>query len=141
VNKSLAAVLGGILVLCAAPALAQDRPVDVSSVEVTADVNVRLSVVLGGDVAPDVVVVSAPLGLTCGGAAFQYTPKENRQCWLWVRRNRPVLLSAQGTGRYGIDWKVRWVGCEPIDNGPVCRVTPGEEVEVAAIITRSPTTP
>lgn len=139
--KALAAALLGASFLFAGPALAQDRPVDVSSVEVTADTSVRLSVVVAGDVEARTTIVSAPLGLTCGGADFQYTPKENRQCWLWVRRNRPVLLAAQGQGRYGVDWTVRWVGCEPIENGSVCRVSPTGETEVAAIVSRTGANP
>lgn len=112
-------------------------PTDVDGVTVVATADVRLTMAVGGDMAADVVVTSAPIGLNCGAAMFQYTPKENRQCWLWVRRNRPVVLTAQSLGRYGVDWTVQWVGCEPLGNGAACRVSPGAELEVAAIFSRA----
>lgn len=76
---------------------------------------------------------SAPVGIRCGGALFQYMNIENRQCWLWVRRNQPVMLTAQGKGVFGRDWTVSWAGCEPVAGGPACMLTPSGEAVVAAV--------
>lgn len=141
-KRLVAAATIGCATLClpgtalAQSAAASTRATEVDGVTIVATAEVRLTVAVGGDMAPDVVVTSAPIGLNCGAALFQYTPKENRQCWLWVRRNRPVVLTAQSLGRYGVDWGVQWVGCEPLANGAACRVSPKEELEVAAIFTR-----
>lgn len=132
---ALALVLSGAPGLAAAPVAPDVTQVD--SITVTAGADVRLTVAVAGDVGPDVVVTSAPIGLNCGGALFQYTPRENRQCWLWVRRNRPVVLAAQGLGRFGVDWSVQWVGCEPLANGAACQATPAAETEVTAIFSRT----
>jgi hypothetical protein len=107
--------------------------VEVDSLTVIASADVRLTIALGGDVAPDQVVTSAPVGIRCGGAMFQYTTSENRLCWLWVRRNQPVMLTAQGKGVFGRDWTVTWSGCEPVAGGPACILTPAGEAVVAAV--------
>lgn len=109
------------------------EPVDVDSLTVFASTDVRVTVAIGGDVSVDQVVSSAPVGVRCGGAMFQYTNVENRQCWLWVRRNQPVILTAQGKGVYGRDWSVVWSGCEPVAGGPACTLTPSGEAVVAAV--------
>lgn len=109
------------------------EPVDVDSLTVFASTDVRVTVAIGGDVSVDQVVSSAPVGVRCGGAMFQYTNVENRQCWLWVRRNQPVILTAQGKGVYGRDWSVVWSGCEPVGGGPACTLTPSSEAVVAAV--------
>lgn len=109
------------------------EPVDVDSLTVFASPDVRVTVAIGGDVSVDQVVSSAPVGVRCGGAMFQYTNVENRQCWLWVRRNQPVILTAQGKGVYGRDWSVAWSGCEPVAGGPACTLTPSGEAVVAAV--------
>lgn len=136
-----AATIGCATLLLSGTAFAQSgaattRATEVDGVTIVANADVRLTMAVGGDMAPDVVVTSAPIGLNCGAAMFQYTPKENRQCWLWVRRNRPVVLTAQSLGRYGVDWKVEWVGCEPLANGAACQVSPRNEMEVAAVFSR-----
>lgn len=134
------AAFGLALFLAPAVALAQgvkmDAPVDVSSVTVAPSAEVRISVVVGGDVNFQTTVVSAPLGINCGGAAFQYTTKENRQCWLWVRRHHPVILTAQVDGRFGQDWTVTWIGCEPTAGGAACTLDPTVETEIGAVFTR-----
>lgn len=131
----LAAGIGAALCLTSGAALAapQSTPVEVDSLTVTASADVRLTIALGGDVAVDQVVTSAPVGILCGGAMFQYTTSENRQCWLWVRRNQPVMLTAQGKGVFGRDWTVTWSGCEAVAGGPACSLTPSGETVVAAV--------
>lgn len=109
------------------------EPTDVDSLTVFASTDVRVTVAIGGDISVDQVVSSAPVGVRCGGAMFQYTNVENRQCWLWVRRNQPVILTAQGKGVYGRDWSVVWSGCEPVAGGPACTLTPSGEAVVAAV--------
>ncbi len=108
----------------------------VSELEITAAADVRLSVAAGGDMDPKTYVVSAPVGVTCGGAEYRYVTQENRQCWLWVRRNSEVVLTAQSTGGYGSAWTVEWVGCKPIGNGSACVLNPSVETSVAALFTR-----
>ncbi len=117
----------------AAPAAPASQPTDVDSVTVFASTDVRLTIAIGGNVTPDQVVTSAPVGIRCGGALFQYMNIENRQCWLWVRRNQAVMLTAQGKGEFGRDWTVAWNGCEPVAGGPACRLTPAGESVVAAV--------
>lgn len=108
----------------------------VDGVTVLAATDVRLTAVVGGDITAGAYVASAPVGLRCGGAAHEYTTRENRQCWLWVRRNSEVLLTAQAEGRYGVDWTIQWVGCEPLANGTVCALKSAVETQVAAVFTR-----
>lgn len=130
-------VLTVLTSLGAGPAAAAiSEPTDVGSVTVIADLDVRLSVAIGGDVAEDTFVSSAPVGLTCGGSQYQYMARENRQCWLRVRRRSPIILTAQANGRYGTDWSVQWVGCEPIANGAACTLSARDEAQVAALFTR-----
>lgn len=130
------------LIVCLAAGAALAEPADpnaVATVEgmtIVADLDVRLSVVVGGDVAADTYVGSAPGGLACGGTEFQYQSRQNRQCWLRIRRKSPVILTAQAQGRYGQDWTVEWVGCEPIANGAACRLQAQDETLVAALFTR-----
>jgi hypothetical protein len=121
------------LISGAALAAPASQPTDVDSITVFASTDVRLTIALGGDVTPEQVVTSAPVGIRCGGALFQYMNIENRQCWLWVRRNQPVMLTAQGKGVFGRDWTVAWSGCEPVAGGPACRLTPAGETVVAAV--------
>ena len=103
---------------------------------IVADTDVRVSIAVGGDISEDTYVASAPPGLACGGAQYQYMTRENRQCWLRVRRKTPVVLTAQNTGHYGVDWSVQWVGCEPIGNGAACTLTAQDEAQVVALFTR-----
>jgi hypothetical protein len=130
-----AAGFGAALCLTSGAALAapQTPPTEVDSLTVFASTDVRLTVALGGDIAPDQMVVSAPVGIRCSGALFDYINSETRQCWLWVRRNQPVMLTAQGRGVYGRDWSVVWSGCEPVAGGPACTFTPAGEAVVAAV--------
>ena len=133
----LAAGFGAALCLLSGTALAAPaQPTDVDGLTVIASADVRLTVALGGDVTAEQVVTSAPVGIRCGGALFQYTNVENRQCWLWVRRNQPVILTAQGSGVYGRDWTVVWSGCEPVAGGPACTLTPKQEAVVAPVFSR-----
>ncbi len=131
----LAAGLCAALCLTSGAALAapQSPPTEVDSLTVFASTDVRLTIALGGDVASDQMVTSAPVGIRCGGALFEYMNSDNRQCWLWVRRNQPVMLTAQGRGVYGRDWSVAWSGCEPVAGGPACTLTPAGEAVVAAV--------
>ena len=130
-----AAGIGAALCLTsgAAHAASASQPTDVEAVTVIASTDVRLTVALGGEITVDQVVTSAPVGIRCGSALFEYMNSENRQCWLWVRRNQPVMLTAQGKGVYGRDWAVVWSGCEPVAGGPACLVTPSGEAVVAAV--------
>ncbi len=125
------AVAGGAM---AATAAAGSTVVD--ELVIVADTDVRLMVAVGGDITDDTYVASAPPGLACGGAQYQYTTRENRQCWLRIRRKSPVILTAQAKGHYGVDWSVQWVGCEPIGNGAACTLSAADEVQVAALFTR-----
>jgi len=113
-------------------------PTDVDGVVIVADIEVRLSVAVGGDVGENTYVASAPAGLTCGGVQYQYMTRENRQCWLRSRRKTPIILTAQNNGHYGVDWSVQWVGCEPIGNGAACTLNAQDESKVVALFTRSP---
>ncbi|MDO9223757.1 MAG: hypothetical protein Q7U20_08620 [Caulobacter sp.] len=108
----------------------------VEGVTVVADLDVRMVVAVGGDVDASTYVASAPPGLACGGAQYQYMTKENRQCWLRIKRKAPIVLTAQANGHYGSDWTVQWVGCEPIANGAACTLSARDEVQVVALFTR-----
>ncbi len=135
-RSMFAAGCGAALFLFAGAASAAQGGTEVDSVTVFAPTDVRLTLAVGGQMAPDQYVTSAPVGLRCGGAEYQYDTSENRQCWLWVRRNQPVMLTAQGRGAYGQDWTVTWSGCEPVAGGPACLLTPKQEAVVAAVFTR-----
>ena len=108
----------------------------VDGVTVVADLDVRLVVAVGGDIGETTYVASAPPGLACGGVQYQYMTQSNRQCWLRIKRRTPVILTAQASGRYGVDWSVQWVGCEPVANGAACTVTAQAEAQVVALFTR-----
>ncbi len=129
-------IAGVALSLVAAAASAASVANEVDSVTVFASTDVRLTVAVGGQMTPDQYVTSAPVGIRCGGAEFQYDPRANHQCWLWVRRNQPLVLTAQGRGVYGQDWTVVWSGCEPVAGGPACTLTPKQEAVVAAVFSR-----
>jgi hypothetical protein len=122
----------GLAALIAGPALAQT---DVSGVEIRADNSVILRVAVSGDMGPKTVVVSdGVVGVNCGPDAYKYTEHENRQCWVWVRRSRPVVLSTKGMkGAQGRDWSVAWTGCEVLDDGAACRINPEKETNVSAM--------
>lgn len=124
----------------AAPALAQSAaPVDLSAVEVRAINNVIVRVNASGDMGPSTVVWGDVAGINCGPDQYKYTPHQNRQCWVWVRRNSPVKLTIKGMkGSFGADWKVAWGGCQVVDNGAACTLKPGEDAEVSAVITGTP---
>lgn len=128
----------GLWLLATGAALAAPvaAPTDLDGVVVVADIDVRLSVAVGGDVNENTFVASAPAGLTCGGVQYQYMSRENRQCWLRSRRKTPIILTAQNNGHYGVDWTVQWVGCEPIGNGAACALNAQDESQVVALFTR-----
>ena len=128
--------IGAFLAATTPTLAAPDAPVDLSGVEVAADLSVRLTVALAGDMTEQTFVTSAPSMLNCGGAQFRFEKGEARSCWVWTRRRKPVLLAAQANGRYGVDWKVTWTGCQPIDTGAVCQLTPEAETLVSATISR-----
>ena len=109
----------------------------VDGVTVVADLDVRLVVAVGGDIGENTYVASAPPGLACGGVQYQYMTQSNRQCWLRIKRRTPVILTAQANGRYGVDWSVQWVGCEPIANGAACTITAQGEAQIVALFTRN----
>ena len=109
----------------------------VDGVTVVADLDVRLVVAVGGDIGENTYVASAPPGLACGGVQYQYMTQSNRQCWLRIKRRTPVILTAQANGRYGVDWSVQWVGCEPIANGAACTITAQGEAQLVALFTRN----
>jgi len=127
---------GAALLLGTGSASAAQAPTDVDGITVYAATDVRLTLAIGGEITPGQVVTSAPVGMNCGGAEYRYSTRENRQCWLWVRRNQPVILTAQGEGAYGRDWTVVWSGCEPVAGGPACLLTPKQEAVVAAVFSR-----
>lgn len=131
------AVLSAVLALIsAAPAVAADPVTEVSGVDVVADLNVRLLVDVSGDMQPDTVVVSDLVGVNCGADAYKYTPHEVRQCWVWVRRRKPVVLTARASGEYGRDWNVRWSGCQVSGDGRSCTTAITSETQIAANFTR-----
>ncbi len=109
----------------------------VDGVTVVADLDVRLVVAVGGDIGENTYVASAPPGLACGGVQYQYMTQSNRQCWLRIKRRTPVILTAQANGRYGVDWSVQWVGCEPIATGAACTITAQGEAQIVALFTRN----
>lgn len=110
-------------------------PTEVDSLTVTASAEVRVSLVAGGDIDDQTYVISAPVGLACGGFQYRHSKDPTRQCWVWVRRNKPTMLAAQAPGRYGVDWTVEWAGCNPV-GGAACEVVPGDDVSVAAVFKR-----
>lgn len=122
-----------------AVARAQDRPVDLSEVEVRGVNTVILRVKVSGDLGPSTVVLGDVAGINCGPDKYLYTPHENRQCWVWVHRHDPVTLSARGMkGAFGADWKVAWSGCKVIDGGARCIIAPDEDSEVSAVFSGTP---
>lgn len=123
--------------LVAGPVLAQT---EVSEVVIRADDTVILRVNVSGDMGPKTVVRSDDVvGINCGPDAYKWTPHENRQCWVWVRKSKTVLLSAQGMkGRFGQDWSVAWSGCEVLDGGAACRIVPTDETTVGAVFRGQP---
>lgn len=132
------AACGAALSLFAGAALAaQGATPEVDSLTIYAPTDVRLTLAVGGQMTRDQVVTSAPVGLHCGGDEYKYETAQSHQCWLWVRRNQPVVLTAQAHGAYGADWTVAWSGCEPVAGGPACIVTPSKEAVVAAVFTRN----
>lgn len=121
-----------VALLFSTPALAVETTV--AEVIVAApDNTVRLDVVISGDTGPRTVIVSDRPGINCGPDQYKYTQGENRQCWVWVRRSRPVLLSAKGMkGQFGQDWNIDWTGCDVQDGGARCRVLSEEDNTVTA---------
>jgi hypothetical protein len=130
------ALIAAGLWAAAGAALAAPSATTVDGVTVVADLDVRMVMAIGGDVDANTYVASAPPGLACGGAQYQYMTQENRQCWLRIKRKAPVILTAQASGHYGSDWTVQWVGCQPIANGAACTLTAQDEVQVVALFTR-----
>lgn len=116
-------------------AMQNAAPTEVESLTVTASAEVRVSLAAGGDIDEQTYVVSAPGGLACGGFMYRHSKDPTRQCWVWVRRNKPAMLAAQAPGRFGVDWTVEWGGCTPI-GGAACEVVPGDDVAVAAVFKR-----
>lgn len=139
-SRSIAGLVGICLWIFAGAALAETADprtaTTVDGVTVVADMDVRIVVAIGGDVDENTFVASGPPGLACGGAEYQYMTRENRQCWLRIKRKTPVVLTAQSNGHYGVDWQVEWVGCEPIANGAACSLVAKDEVQVVALFTR-----
>ncbi|MBI1406611.1 MAG: hypothetical protein GC145_10850 [Caulobacter sp.] len=120
-------------------ARAQDRPVDLSEVEVRGINTVILRIKVSGDLGPASVVLGDVAGINCGAPQYLYTPHENRQCWVWVQRHSPVTLSIRGMkGAFGTDWKVAWNGCKVIDGGARCVIAPDEDSEVSAVFSGTP---
>ncbi len=137
---SIGLIAAGLCLLAggaeAATAASPAPPTDVDGVVIVADTTVRLSVAVGGDINDNTYVTSAPSGVNCGGAEYRYQTRENRQCWVRIRRRTPIILTAQNNGRFGVDWTVQWVGCEPIGNGAACTLSAQDESQVAALFTR-----
>lgn len=129
-------VAGFCLLASGAEAATATSPTEVEGVVIVADTDVRLSIAVGGDISENTFVASAPPGLACGGAHYQFLTRESRQCWLRVRRKTPVYLTAQNDGRYGVDWTVQWVGCEPVGNGAACTLNAQDEAQVVALFMR-----
>ncbi|MDB5469385.1 MAG: hypothetical protein JWR84_945 [Caulobacter sp.] len=132
-------ILAGATVaaVLACPALAQT---EVSEVQIRADNTVILRVNVSGDMGPKTVVVSDDVvGINCGPDAYKWTEHENRQCWVWVRKSKTVLLGAKGMkGQFGKDWSVAWSGCEVLDGGKACRIVPENETTVGAVFQGQP---
>lgn len=135
--KRILAAAAVLTALVAAPTLAQT---EVSEVLIRGDNTVILRVNVSGNLGPRSVVVSDDVvGINCGPDAYKYTPHENRQCWVWVRKSKTVLLSAKGMkGQFGKDWSVAWSGCEVLDGGKACRIVPENETIVGAVFTGKP---
>lgn len=136
---AIAVAVAGCVAGFAGSALAAQTtaPTDLPPVTITASAEVRLSVAAGGDLDDDTFVTSAPVGVACGGWMYRHSQNPDRQCWLWVRRNKPVMLSAQAPGRFGVDWTVEWAGCTPVAGGGACELTPGDDAQVAAVFRRT----
>ncbi len=131
-------ILGaGLAALIAGPALAET---EVSGIVVRADNTVILRVAVSGDMGPKTVVVGEDVvGINCGADAYRYTEHENRQCWVWLGRGKPVVLGVRGMqGAHGRDWSVAWTGCEVVQDGAGCRINPGNETIVRAHFSGTP---
>lgn len=137
--KYLAAGLLGLAVAGAASVGAAAPVTIVDEVVVVNDNNVILRVEVSGDLGPRTVVVGDAPGLNCGGRAFRFNVGEMRQCWAWVPRRTRIRLTAKGMrGAYG-DWTVRWQGCEVVEGGAACLISPrSKETLVAAHFTGAP---
>jgi hypothetical protein len=135
--KRIVATAALLIALAASPALAET---EVSELQIVGDNTVILRVNVSGDLGPTSVVFSDDVvGINCGPEIYKYTPHENRQCWVWVRKSKTVLLGARGMkGQFGKDWSVAWTGCEVIDGGKGCRIVPNVETNVGAVFTGQP---
>lgn len=133
IAAGLCLLAGGAGAETAAPSAS---PTDLEGIVIVADTDVRVSIAVAGDLGESTFVTSAPPGMACGGARYQYMTRENRQCWLRMRRKAPLVLAAQSEGRYGVDWTVQWVGCEPVGNGAACTLNAQDESQVVALFTR-----
>ena len=125
----MAAGLAVLLVAGSALAAQYDIPVtEVSPVEITADNSVILRIDVSGDMGPRTVVKGDVPGINCGAERYKYTEGENRQCWVWVRRGKPINLSVLGMqGQYGAGWTVKWDGCDVREGGAGCYIAPPEK--------------
>lgn len=135
--KRFAATAALLAALVASPALAET---EVSELQIVGDNTVILRVNVSGDLGERTVVFSDDVvGINCGPDVYKYTPHENRQCWVWVRKSKTVLLGAKGMkGEFGKDWSVTWTGCEVIDGGKACRIVPKIETTVGAVFIGQP---
>lgn len=112
------------------PAAAQlnGNATEVSPVEIVNDNTVILRIDVSGDMGPRTVVKGDVPGINCGPDRYKYTEGENRQCWVWVRRGKPINLSALGMqGAYGAGWTVKWDGCEVREGGAGCYIAPPDK--------------
>ncbi len=136
----LSTALFGAALLWSGAVSAAPADNELSGVEVVADNTVVLRVAVSGDLGPKSVVVSDGVaGINCGPDAYKYTPHENRQCWVWVRRSEPVMLTAKGMiGAFGADWSVAWSGCQVLSDGAACRIDPRDETNVSAVFKGRP---
>ncbi|HYE45870.1 MAG TPA: hypothetical protein VEA44_08865 [Caulobacter sp.] len=141
--KPIPFVVAAIAVFSAGAALASQYDIpatEVSPVEVVNDNTVILRIEVSGDMGPRTVVKGDVPGINCGPDRYKYTEGENRQCWVWVRRGKPINLAALGMkGEYGAGWTVEWEGCEVREGGAACYVAPPDkETHVRARFSGAP---
>jgi hypothetical protein len=140
VKAFLTASLAALILAGAASAAEAAPPEAATEVREVTVTGVRtdwlLSFVISGDVDAKTFVASAPLGINCGGPAYQYQTNPIRKCWLRILPGRTVLLGATAPGRFGTDWTVEWTGCKPVNDGSMCEIVMSEDASAGATFKR-----
>ena len=91
-----------------------------------------MTVTASGNVTPNAIIRSDPVGVRCGPARFQYDAHAApRLCWIRTPAGTSIRLRAENPG--ASDWKVEWRGCEASADGMECVVAmPSNGAQVSA---------